>query len=448
MNKKKWALAILLVLAIFGWYKLFYKTYNINAVAQNADAIIAVDVKRITNTLIWQFITTPSQWKISSGSSKKDTTISWKDIIELPDYIFAFHLKNQPNNIWHTKFNLKEGVKIDRALDGYNFKSIGENKYFNDQMGVLVFYASKEILVSSMSLSDTAFVQQAIDELFTQKKFIAKETLNKLIDAKSHLAALVTANNFLQENAIVKANFNKEKISINSTFTPQVKYAFTESDFSFSNNSLLALHFTQPTPEMYNLLDVATKQKIAKVLNFNTDSLFVASNKKYELHINNFVNRVDSAITYTYDDEFNKIEKVVVNNVQEPMYNFTINGDSVNKIFNYWQQAKLIEKTAAGNLFTTIPFVKSYCTTTNNQLIIKPINYTALQTNNNFKGIFYLQLLLSKIPENLVNYLPNNISKVMSNLNDVKISAQQKNKQIEINCVVNKKKNNLPILKF
>ncbi|MBL0144596.1 MAG: hypothetical protein IPP48_01350 [Chitinophagaceae bacterium] len=32
----------------FGYFKLFYKTYNVSAVAKNADAIVALDVKRIT----------------------------------------------------------------------------------------------------------------------------------------------------------------------------------------------------------------------------------------------------------------------------------------------------------------------------------------------------------------------------------------------------------------
>jgi hypothetical protein len=448
MNKKKWALVILLVLTVFGWYKLFYKTYNINAVAQNADAIVAIDVKRITNTIIWQFITTPSQWKISSRSSKKDATINWKDVIELPDYILAFHVKNQPNNVWHTKFTIKSGIRVDRALNQYNFKAIGNNEYINEEMGVYIFYTDNQILISSLTAENKVYAKEVVDELFTQKKFIAKETLSKLIAAKSHLAALFTANTFLQEDAIVKANFDKEKISINSTFKPQPKYTFTENDFLFSSNALLALHFTQPTPSVYNLLDDVTKQKISKALNFNADSLFLVSSKNYQLHLNNFVNRVDSAITYTYDDEFNKIEKVVVNNVQEPVYNFTVNGDSVNRIYSYWQQSKVIEQTASGNLFTAMPFVKSYCSVLNNQLSIQPFNYTTLPTNNNFKGVLYLQILLDKIPANLLNYLPNDVTKVMGNLENVKISAQNKNKEVVIGCVVQKKKNDLPILKF
>jgi sporulation protein YlmC with PRC-barrel domain len=185
MSKKKWMLAILLVLAIFGWYKLFYKTYNVNAVAQNADAIVAIDVKRITNTVIWQFITTPSQWKISSGSSKKETTINWKDVIEIPDYILAFHVKNQPNNVWHTKLTIKSGAKLDRALSQYNFKAIGNNEYINEELGVYIFYTNNQILVSSLTAENKAYAKEVVDELFTQKKFIAKEKLNTLIDGKS-----------------------------------------------------------------------------------------------------------------------------------------------------------------------------------------------------------------------------------------------------------------------
>ncbi len=448
MNKKKWVLVVLLLLTVLGWYKLFYKTYSISAVAQSADAIVAIDVKRITNTVIWQFITTPSQWKISRNSSSKDTAINWKDVIELPDYILAFHIKNQPYNIWYTKFKLKNKSSFEKALKQYQFIPIGANEYTNEEMDISIYINNGEVLLSTTTTQNKEFTQLVIDELFTQKKYSSKETIRKLVNAKSHVALLFTPNIFLNEDAIVNLNFDKEKINISSIFTPKPMYTFKESTFEFSSNSLLSMYFTQPNRTTYSLLDNTSKEKISKVLNFSTDSIFLLSNKNYFLTLTNFTNRVDSAITYTYDDEFNKIEKVVTNNVQEPLYKFSITGDSVNKIYTYWKKLKVIEQTANGNLFTALPFVKSYCTINENKVEIKPTTYKEVETNSSFKGIFYLQVLVANIPKNLLNYMPEPIKNSINNIADIKLTAQNKKNTIEVNGIIQKKKNDLPILKF
>ena len=89
MSKKKWLLLLLCILLVFGYIKLFYKTYNENTIPKTADCIIAIDVKRITNTILWNIITTPSQWKLG-GVFFGDKEGRWRDMITIPDYIFLF----------------------------------------------------------------------------------------------------------------------------------------------------------------------------------------------------------------------------------------------------------------------------------------------------------------------------------------------------------------------
>ncbi|MBP6431541.1 MAG: hypothetical protein KA319_07230 [Ferruginibacter sp.] len=448
MNKKRAALLILIALLAFGWYKLFYKTYSVKYIPANVDAIITIDKKRVINTLLWQFITTPSQWKFSSSDSKKDSTISWKKVIELPDYITAFHITTQPNNAWHTCLPIKNHVKITYFLQQQGFKNISGNEFVHEGNNLFATIKEGMLVISSIATADKNLQTSVIESLFTTKKTITEAQFKKLTTAKSHVAGLFLQNNFLQEDAIVKANFDKQKIEILTTLLPKQQFIFTENNFTFSSSSLLNFQFSQPNAATYNLLDNITKEKISKALNFNADSFFLPSNKTYQLQADKFINRVDSAISYTYDDEFNKIEKVVVNNVQEPVYNFTVTGDSVNNIYNNWQKNKLLETTPQGNLFTPIPFVKSYATVSGNQLIVQPYNYKATSSNANFKGIAYMQLNIADVPANLLNYLPDEFKKGIANLQNLVITAEQKEKTVEVKVVVGKKKNDLPIIKL
>lgn len=448
MNKQRWVFVIFLILIIFGWYKFFYKTYNINAVTTDADCVVTIDVKRITNTLIWNFITTPSQWKISTSPSKKDTTLSWKDVIEIPDYVFVFHKKNEPNNAWYTRLKIKSIANFEKSLRQNNFEKINTNEYVNANLGLYIIQYNNEILVANAAVNNKQLATNTAVQLFTQKVFIDKALLQKAVQAKSHIAVLFTKNNFLKDHAVVTANLSKNAITIDGTILPNDEYKFDQQNLNYASNALCTINFTQPSLPIYNLIDATAKDKINKALNFNIDSVVLQSNKQYQLSIDDFINRADSAVTYTYDDEFNKIEKVVVNNVQEPTFNFTIKGDSVAKIYTYFNGNKLLEPTPNGSLFLPMPFAKSYTSLQTQSQLVIATNNKPLQTNVTFNGVCFFNLLVSKIPKNLINYLPNDIIKAQSNIEQINAAVTYQNSALQINCIIQKKKNDLPIFSF
>ncbi len=448
MSWKKWALLVLCALLIWGGIKLFYKTYSINAVAKDADYIIALDIKRITNTVIWNVITTPSQWKAPSFS-KSSKEISWQDMVAIPDYVFAFHAKGQPTNIGYVVLDIKNEIDFEKGLQQYHFEKIDNNQYYNNNAGIQIFKQGSKILVSNASLENKNYVAQIADELFIQKKYITKETLDKVVAAKSHLAIYIASNNFLQKDAIATANFDKQKIVINATLTPNTVYHFAENNFSYSDTSLCTLGFTQPTKSVYTFIGDTTKNNISKAINLNIDSLFFPSNKYYSLNLTNIKTRVDSAVTYEYDDNFNKVEKKTVNTIQEPAFEFLIVGDSVNNIYNQWISNKKNTQADTGKLFTAMPFVKSYCSLKNeNELAITASNYLLQAGNNNIGCICFFNLSITKIPKNLFKYLPDDVAKLISNIEAAHLVLNKQNELLNLHILIQKRDNDLPIINW
>lgn len=450
MNKKKWLLLILCVILIFGYIKLFYKTYNENVIPQSADYIIAIDVKRITNTILWNIITTPSQWKLGGiflgGGGKHE--VSWRDMVKIPDYIFIFHCKNQPMNAWYTVLEIKNEKDFTEGLQHYHFEALHNNEYISEESGLHIFRNADRVLVANAMVEDKKYPAQVANELFEQRAYVDKQTLAKTIDAQSHIATYIASNGFLNQEAIMTANFDKQKIEINSTLIPNKQYVFTENNFSYIDNALCSIGFTQPSPAVYNMLDTNSKSSISKGLSMNIDSLLLPNNQWYSIDIAGMKSRNDSAITYTYDSNFNKTEKVVVNNVQEPAFHFTIAGDSITNIYNYWQHSNKLEQTNAGQLFVPMPFTKSYCSYKQNELNITSANYSSVTTDKNIKCIFFIHISFSAIPKLLLNYFPDDITKAISNIESLQVVAKKNQGQIDLNIDINKKKNDLPILAF
>jgi len=448
MTKKKWALLIAGILLLFGYVKLFYKTYTETAVAKSADCIIALDIKRVTNTVIWNIITTPSQWKFSTSPDEEEDKVNWDDMVKLPDYVFLFHAASHPANAWYTVAHIKDEADFKKGLQQYHFKK-RENaeEYFSILAGIEFIQNGDKILVGNLAVEDKKFIRQVAAELFVKKQFAPKETLKTTVAARSHLAVQWAKNNFLLQPAVIKANFDKNTITVDGSFSPAKQFSFAENNFSYAASSLFSLGFTQPSAALYNLIADSTKANISSAMNFNIDSLLVQNNTCYKLDIAAIVPGVDSAITYTYDDNFNPIEKAVVNNILEPSFNFTVNGNGTGSVYRYWNNNGKLEKTAAGELFVPVPFVKSYCSKLNAQkLAVVSNNYQAAPNDKNNNCIFFLNLLLTKIPNELLKFLPYGLMQAIGNIESLQLLAKKNNGQIFVHCSVNKKKNDLPII--
>jgi len=447
MNKKKWFLLILIGLLIFGYIKLFYKAYSNNAVPHSADRIAVIDVKRVINTLLWNFITTPSQWKSSSKPKAVKAGINWRDVIELPDYAFAFHYAGQPESAWYMQLNVKSEQAFVQIENELNLSRLNEHEYASSSTGIYIYKEGKAVLIGNAKM-DTAMLRQTTDELFVKKSYIPKETLAKAVNAKSHLAVYIAPNAFLQEEAILTANFDKNSITIAGDLTPKAAYTFSEANFNYSSQSIFAAGFTQPTPGIMSSIGENDKANISKALGFDADSFFIASNKSYAIDFAGVKSRADSAVTYTYDDDFNKVEKITVNNVEEPSYNFMMTGDSTSNIFNYLQHSEKLEKTEKGNLFLPFPFVRSYCTASPGQLNITADNYKPAAADKSEKGIFFLQLIFSSIPPAYLKYLSDDQQKAISNLESMEISAKRDADKVMLKGSILKKKNDRAIIRL
>lgn len=455
MNKKRWTLLILCILLLAGYVKLFYKTWNNEGVPRNVDCIIALDVKKITNTIIWNFITTPSQWKNSSLFSSKDGKVSWDDMIKLPDYVFVFHKAGQPANAWYTVVEINDQVDFEKGLQQFHFEKTATGSYTAKEKNIEFIQSGNKLLIANAAVDDKKNIQQVADELFTKKLFLAKDSLKDYTRANDHLTASIpfTGNDLLQnDHFFVSGNFDKDHISFSSSFATKYGINFTAGTFAYNDTSLCSFGATQPWPNLKKILPDSSWAAVSKAVNFNVDSVLLQSNQYYQLDIAGIYPRIDSAISYTYDDNFNPVEKVVVNTVEEPAFKFTIHGDSVHTIYNYWDNNGKLESTGGNSLFTPVPLVRSYCRLQNEkELTVTANNYAAPKANKSIECIMFCRVLIEKIPALLRKYIPadfftalNNIEWVQVKLAYAKSTATAPNMEI----IFTKKKNDLPLFDY
>ncbi|MCH5596941.1 hypothetical protein [Niabella ginsengisoli] len=83
-------------------------------------------------------------------------------------------------------------------------------------------------------------------------------------------------------------------------------------------------------------------------------------------------------------------------------------GKGVDKLYRYWRDSSVIQNTEQGELFTSIPFVKTYALINGgNELSLQSGNFEGNPTNQKSDAcILYASLNPHQIPDSLLKYVP------------------------------------------
>ena len=430
---------------ITAYFFLFFKTYSEESVAQSADHVVSLDTKRITNTVIWTYLTTPSLWKVGRIFSSSEE-VDWNDMVRIPDYVFAFHVAGQPNNLWYAVFEVKDEEDFSRGLAKYGFEQIENSNYYLSKKTELQFVRyNDKLLLANGGINDKSFIAETAEQLFQRNKHIERSKLQQNVEIGNHVAWTFSGNDIIKSIS-GSLGFDKASITslVNISFnTPE---RIPQMVFDKAIDIPVDIAITQPPSELYGLVPESLKQKTSRWLNFNIDSLFLPSNSYYQLQVGTFISKNDTAISYSYDDNFNPIEKKVVNKILEPSFDFEVYGSNVAAVYNYWNNTGILEKTPEGELFTSMPLVKSYCSIKDSMLLnIRSNNWQnmprAIQTDSCFLSASVNALALT---DSLIKYIPDPIAPFISKIATINILAKKANAgEIKIETVIARRKDKL-----
>ncbi|MGC4235800.1 MAG: hypothetical protein QM594_22690 [Niabella sp.] len=428
IKRKRWLLIFLAVIAIAGYLILFYKTYNEKTVVHNADHIISVDVKKLTNTIIAQYITTPSQWKGILRPFRKKKEADWKDWVKLPDYIFIFHVAGQPLNAWYTVLEIKDNINFEKNISTLHFRNIaGTSRFISDSLGLEFIKHSSAILLGNASVENKTLITNTAADLFKNKNYISREKLHNNIATAAHVSWSFSGDSVIREGKGA-ININKNRISSLVTLTCKDKTTFEQKKIPVTDSALFNLNIITGSAFFDKLIPKVAKDRISRLVNFNIDSLFQPGISSWQAQINGFVQKADTAISYSYDADFNPIEQQIINNITEPDFSTTISGKNVDAIYRYWKDSGILQSTDQSELFTSMPLVRSYAALkAGAQLTIQSPGFKApVSSQSSNACIMHLSVNLQRLPDSLQKYFPQQIIPVARKLASVRLLADSK----------------------
>ena len=397
--------AVLLIvlgsMAILYWY-WSHKNFDEKCIPSNADGIVMVDVKNIRNYFILSYIKNSSQWQWKNSETKKEFDLS-EFGIETPDYLAFFHLENQPITHWFAVAKIENEADFEKEITDSGFSKTKINStfvgYYSKSLGVCIIKHSSQILFALIPEKQKGIALKIAQDLFIKKLFLDIKKIEKTIGTSNAITLWIKKDSFLEQDGIINVQLGDQEIVAEARLQLKPKYR-TETQFSKNQNALMSLGFNFEMIRNCKMISQHTVQ-INKMIGFDLDSILSQNPKKIELVLNGMIQKKDSAISYSYDDDFNAVEKKIVHITREPSFNFAMQSDNSKNVFDYLKGQKIINND---QVFVNFPLAKTTASVAGNNFILKANSEDLIPTTS-AKRIAYLHINFNKLQPKDWNFI-------------------------------------------
>jgi hypothetical protein len=322
MKRKIIALAVFLIAATL-YVLLYHKNKTLKYIPENVDAVVLIDMKNLKRQYISSFAAHPSLW-FREKNKKGKTNFIQESGVKIPDFFQIFHVKNTHFLQWYCVLELTDKQKFLAYLKQQKFVKKQENTFQKDQ--VFLKIDGEKCIVGT---SELAF--QSISQSISSGK--------NVFNADSFIDNSLGSISFISEKRIrsFSIDLNSDEIEIKNTQKAE-------------NFSSIISNLQQKQSFLNAELDAKNIKNFTAFFNGNIadSSQITHFNTTAELEQVN-----DTIITYSYDDNFNEIEKKTFQTITQPNYVIALQSKNAEKTWQYFQNKKWIN---AQNQFTAIPF--------------------------------------------------------------------------------------------
>lgn len=405
------AIVILLIILFFvGTFK--YRQYSANQILipEKTTAIVKISVDEFYKTLALNMISHIGYYL--KPEEKESIAQKTKDInagLKIPASIYFYSIEGKSKTTFFSRFTIKNHAEFSNFIKQNLHFNISKSKtsgltQANSADGKYVLlYNQKTVAVA---LSDTANdVEQSLVDVLNQKDYVKIkgifESINKAHEHFAYIDKDYKANiDFINGAAKFTVEFLAE------SFTPAVKPQHRNLDSLNTVSMWLNLNFEKAENKTY-------KQK---AYSLERDSLLKYQKGYLDFEWTNTTQQTDSVVTYEFNDNFEKAEKVTVQTKDVPNLLAHLEADATG-LMNYLNQQQIIDKTTGLVNKAAFPLYKVFVAPDKNSLNFSTKkDYTLNLGKVNDQNFFSLNVDFNEINNQIKSSLLTEKFKVLKGL--------------------------------
>ncbi|MCZ4244454.1 hypothetical protein [Pedobacter punctiformis] len=405
------AILVLLLIFFVGTFK--YRQYKANRmlIPANATALVKINTDQIYKSIGLNMISNLGYY-LKSGEKKntKTTATKFDTGLDIPAAICFYTVEGKSDHLFFTRLSIKDSVAfknfITKTLNLKPAKNFKNETYFAmsaDKRLTILYHKTAVAIACSSGIEDS---EQTLINILDQKNFvkISESNFKDLNKYSDHIL-------FTDQKNIAKLNFNSGNIDFSNEFTSNLQIpAKTVEHRVFNPENTMNLWLNAKLGKGEN------KSLKLKDLNLERDSIAKYYNGYLDVEWTNSTSQIDSVITYDYNDDFEKVEKVTLQKHDVP--NLSINvAANANGLKNYLQQQNFIIADSNVVNKSIFPLYKLFVSNGPQNLFFSTSKRTKLDLKQEkTTDFFYLNINFNKVNKQISLPFITNFAKSLNKL--------------------------------
>lgn len=356
--RKKWGyIFIVFVIVIVVLYVGRYKQTQVfeNRVPANVSKVVNVNLRQIENHLLFDLLSNPITYlkpRKRKDSIKKPSTSLTKGL-SIPRNILFYTNSDELKNNWFSSIvEVNDKEKLSRFLLNEKFAKITDNNTVFYNKANLVLAIRNEELIIALKVNKTADIRLLLNSLFDVKDYLSERStiLNKLIRSKSDIG-------FSSSDDSLEANFNKGVFELQGIISSDL--FITNSNQKSNEKGVVAISGRINKNNTYFREFLSDKKvKINEITHLSLDSIVNKWNGKFNMNIASVEHKIDTIVSYEYDDDFNKVEIKSTQEKRIPTLGLLLGQEDISSLSDYFYSKNAIQIIKGDTLFTAVPIYK------------------------------------------------------------------------------------------
>lgn len=404
--------AIVILLLVFFAGVLKYRKYQVTQtlIPKNATGIIKINVDELYQTIVLNMTGNPGYYLKSDV--KKGAAIKidkYATGLSIPASIYFYNLAAQPAGTVFSRLDIKNSTDFENFIKNVLHlqiikKAKGISMAKSRLNNFMLCYNNKA--VAMVITTQIRNFEPILTDILNQKNMIkaSESPLKEVLDQNGHIIFANAENNGRIDFKSGSVNFS---------------YVFLAKDILPAAQSVH--HQINPISTVSFWLNTNLKPGDHKIYKFKNlsleqDSLIKYYNGKLDFEWTNFITQIDSIITYEYNDDFEKVEKVSLQKRNIPSISVNV-GSKGNGLKNYLAKQGLINLDSNTVNKNAFPLYKVFVNSNRENLnfsTVKNQNFsTSKVTSTDF---LYLNVNLIKLGQQMETPFINSYFKTLRNL--------------------------------
>ncbi|RNL54039.1 hypothetical protein [Pedobacter jejuensis] len=372
-------LIIILLLVFFvGTFK--YRQYKANQVAipKNATALIKISVDEIYKSLALNMISNAGYYLKTDTTLKKNKANKFDFGLKIPASIYLYTIENQTQTTVFSRFEIDDFQEFSNFIKQtlkLNITKTSDYYLAKNSFAKFNILFNKQYAAIALS-TQTDNLEPILRDILNQKEFIqiGDSKFNSLKNATNHIA-------YAAKELTGSVDFEDGAINFAHEFSSNgIVPTATSTHKPFNETSAIKFYL--------NADFKADNEKTLKLKNFNLqrDSLLKYYKGSLDFEWINSTQQTDSVITYEYNDDFEKVEKVTMQKRDVPNILLSIDADA-NGLKKYLSQQNIINTDSGLVNKAIFPLYKVFIGGDDKQLVFatkktESINTKKIATDN------------------------------------------------------------------